>query len=355
MSIRLNVNPLEIIGVNPLLVKRFCAENGVGLKDLSKLVQTISRHASTPFHTDRNNSLAAEQIFTSIQQAASDIDDEAGLRTAVEELLQRPADQIEELNIQFNSRLALLEQKVSETEKIVSSMLNAAVLGDEMFEAPLFRTRRFCISPPKFNLITQASTVNFTEVFDHNILKPYEYFINDNGDLQRYKLKRYKTYISSDKIKTYKPEPYEVIFDGIFTPDQRFGFDYIDEETESKASPEKTSYDHFYREEGGEILSGIRIIGSISIQAEKLDEVFKEALGLLNSSNTFSRDNILRTLTEGFTIEQFKPFLSFYSSNPESQVLLASNLRSNEIKIIPLGASFQIHKKTPHLFRRGGE
>ena len=361
--LQVQTSPLERLGISQEMVRRFCARNGVGIKDLSKLIQTVSRHASSPFHTDRNQTPGAEQIFKDIQQAASEMDSEDKLDAVVNSYLAGPATQIDQLRAGFEAKLALLEEhSQSIAIALISSIIESAS-GSKIFTQKTFKTRRFCTSEVGYeNLRTQIlreDAIDFKSIFaPHDHSRLIEYSVDENGNVTRYKLKSTLPETKHDIASTNTD--YELILDS--TKNIIRDLSQYDKHLK---------HGHYRRVENGKVLNGLKIIGILYFKSRHREETTNlylgEALSLSYDSGSMSikadgtlngqsisKSRLLEYITEalvnGLTLSQFLPLLNSYTTDPDDGILLGYRVQENEPRFLLLGDFWKLHKSTPGLY-----
>ena len=356
-NLQVQTNPLERIGLNQRTVRRFCAENGLGLQDLDKLTKLAARHSSASFHPDVNKTPQAEQVFNEIQQAASEIETEDKLRAQVEQLMQKPGEQVERIREQHNSKLVLVQKKGESIANAFKILITTLSFGSEMFEPTLPKIQRFCLIEPDFLTLLQNDFLDFSGVYVNGELNRYcEYFIDSNGKILKYELKSFTQDINPRALIKYKPKPDELILDTF----------------EDKGSD---SYKHLYRVSSGKYLSDTRIIGvlfhdeedKINIALNKFFELAYDTsvddthvdpgekpykLSITPRRGIKSITPIIQEFLEGFTLERFVPLINYFSFDFNfGFLLLACKMTETGPRIIPLGKMSHLHEKTPGLYR----
>ena len=361
--IQVQANPLERLGISQEMVRRFCAQNGVGVHDLGKLIQTVSRHGSSPFHTDRNQTPGADQIFKDIQQAASEVDSEEKLGAAAISHLEKPATQIEHMREQFNLRLALITSKYEELEGALAKVLLGLPLGNDLFEMPDLQVNRFSTTVPNLSLLSKDGYIDFCQMFYDDRNTNCEYLVDSDGSLRKYNLVRFKDPIAEDAVETYTPKPDELIFGqieplstGLSDPD----IEQID------------IYHHYFRDGEGQKLEGTKIIGSLNLGDLLVNEINEvlcnlfslphsdpklptEGLRAWRASKTNNSTNIAtakKELEGGFSTERFMLLLKhFLPSVRFGHVIVAYKKDRDKERFILLGANNPLHEKTPGLYK----
>ena len=369
LKLKLRLHPLEEIGLSRNAIQRYKPENGVGISDLAKFVQLMVRHGSATFHPDINHNPHAEEIFRDIQRAASDVDTEEKLEAAARRYLEKPADQVEQIRQQYNDKLALIQQRQKEAEDALLSALLANVSGNELFEPPVPRIRRYCIDEPKLEAIFAGESISFKEVFYPTARNLFEYTLDSSGKVKRFKLAKSDLVVNADQIKRYNPkEPNEILL-------------YEKEPTvlvKKGQGQEIFVHPRYLRDGKGEDLTDIKIIGSLDFndpefgdvnKASYLNEALSKLFGLLHdefwdhASKTALLEgtvanprelaaSIIGELKEGFTPDRFRPLLRYLSYNVTDNAILIGCKNPNDPRIVLLGSIRKLHEKTPNLYRK---
>ena len=339
--IEISLNPLERLGISQEMVKRFCAQNGVGVHDLGKLIQTVSRHASSPFHTDRNQTPGADQIFKDVQQAASEVDSEEKLGAAVSSYIGRSAGQVEMLREQYAFRLGLLQEKDKELREAFKNTLVQTI-----FHARAPKVKRFIISRPKLPEVSEQLETKPSDIFfpnapiaDDNV---YEYHIRDDGTIEVFDLTRHLELLHKSRIAIYSIKPDDLI---------------LESPLKFRIEKDGCAYHLLFTRQGinqaeTKKLRGIKIIGYLALSKEKnsispyIDEVFRA--GTVSNLPQQQLMQYAKYLDEGLDIEQFMPLIYFLNGN-EHQEFILLGLRPDkkgQPRIFLLGLSHEVHNRT---------
>ena len=350
--IQVQTNPLERLGISQEMAKRFSAQNGVGIKDLSKLIQTVSRHASTPFHTDRNQTPGADQIFKDIQQAASEIDSEEKLGATVERYLDKPASQVEYTTALFRAKLEVIQREASALTDTFGKLFAYYSFGNGLFLPPSPQIRSYFVYKPDYStvfLTQRGGYIDFDEVYHPHQKVICEYSLDGNSNVKKSDL----TTANLEDIR--RVERYKG-FRKLAPIVER-----IDKITKTGLESKEQCY---LRNSSSVDLPEIKIIGIVNFGDinKYLSEVFgletcyieggifgsKSACRLKDSKEAQIKfiDEIIRNLTEGLTFEQFLPFITKLKQEHNNGMLIGLRMQEEGPRMILLGLTQRLKENS---------